>query len=142
MRAEPGRDAARGADRTQRRELGLAVEPVARLRLQRRRAGAQHPVAVALDGARAGRRRSGGPRRRDGREDAAAGGVQLLVARAGRAQRELLDAVAGERRVRVAVDEARDGAEAAAVELLDLAVERPRSRIRPTAAIRPPSQRT
>ena len=40
------------------------------------------------------------------------------------AQRELLDAVAREARVRVAVDEARDRAEAAPVELLDVAVER------------------
>ena len=55
---------------------------------------------------------AGGPRRPDGREDAAARGVQLLVARTARAQRELLDAVAAERRMRVAVDEPRDRAAA------------------------------
>ena len=123
MRAEPGRDPARRPDRPQRRELGLAVEAVARLPLEGRRAGAQHPAAVALD--RLARARfSGRPGRPDGREDAAARRVQLLVARAARAQRELLDAVAAEGRVRVAVDEARDRAEPAAVELLDVAVER------------------
>ena len=63
-------------------------------------------------------------RRADGREDAAARGVQLLVARAGGAKRELLDPVAAQRRMRVTVDEARDRAEAATVELLDVAVER------------------
>ena len=66
---------------------------------------------------------SGCPGRSDGREDAEACRVQLLVARAGRAARELLDAVAAEGRVRVAVDEARNGAQTAAVELLDVAVE-------------------
>ena len=71
---------------------------------------------------------AGGAGRADGREDAAAGGVQLLVARAGRAERELLDAVAPEARVRVAVDEPGDRAEAAPVELDDVAVERGRSR--------------
>ena len=38
MGAQPRRDAARVADRAERRELGLAVEPVAGLRLERRRA--------------------------------------------------------------------------------------------------------
>ena len=50
--------------------------------------------------------------------------MQLLVARAAGAQRELVDAVAAERRVRVAVDEPRDRAEPAAVDLVDVAVER------------------
>ena len=75
----------------------------------------------ALDAAPSGAERT---RRRDGREDAAARRVQLLVARAAGAQRELADAVAAERRMRVAVDEPRHGAEPGAVELLDLAVER------------------
>ena len=61
--------------------------------------------------------------RADGREDAAAAGVQLFVARAAGAQRELIDAVAAERRMRVAVDEARDRAQPAAVDLDDVAVE-------------------
>ena len=50
--------------------------------------------------------------------------MQLLVAGARRSQRELLDAIAAERRVRVAVDEPGDRAEAAAVELAYVAVER------------------
>ena len=73
-------------------------------------------------------------RRANGREDAAACRVQLLVARAARAQRELVDAVAAERRVRVAVDEARDRAAPASVELDDVAVERRAGR----ASARPP----
>ena len=50
--------------------------------------------------------------------------MQLLVRRARRTQRELLDAVAREARVRVAVDEAGDRATSTRVELLDLPVER------------------
>ena len=50
--------------------------------------------------------------------------MQLLVARAGCAPRELLDAVAAKGRMRVTVDEAGDGAETATVELLDVPVER------------------
>jgi hypothetical protein len=50
--------------------------------------------------------------------------VQLLVARAARPQRELLDAVAAERRMRVAVDEPREPAQPAPVELLDVAGDR------------------
>ena len=67
--------------------------------------------------------RSGRARRRDGREDPAAGGVELLVARAGGAERELVHAISAERRMGVAVDEPWDRAEAAGVELLDLALE-------------------
>jgi hypothetical protein len=58
------------------------------------------------------------------RHDPAAGGVQLLVARARGAQRELPDAVAREARMRVAVHEAGDGAQTPAVELLDVAEPR------------------
>src|SRR2546426_2728492 len=47
--------------------------------------------------------------------------MQLLIARSGSAQRELLDTVAGEARVRVAVDEPGNGAQSAAVELHDVA---------------------
>ena len=61
--------------------------------------------------------------RTDGREDPAACRVQLLVARPAGTERELVDAVAAERRVRVAVDEPRHGAEATALHLHDLAVE-------------------
>ncbi len=47
--------------------------------------------------------------------------MELLVARAAGAQGELLHPVAAEGRVRVAVDEAGKGTEAAAVELLGVA---------------------
>jgi hypothetical protein len=49
--------------------------------------------------------------------------VQLLIARASGTERELIDTVAPERRVRVAIDETRDRAQPAAVELDELAVE-------------------
>jgi hypothetical protein len=62
-------------------------------------------------------------RRANRGEDPATGRVQLLVARAGGAQGELVDAVAEKGRVRVAVDEARDRAETGAVDLLDFTVE-------------------
>ena len=122
VRAEPRRRAARVADRAQGRELGVVVEPVAGLALPRRRAVREHPLRMPLDSdaQSVGVQRA---RRPDGREDAAACRVQLLVARAARAQGELLDAVAAERGMRVAVDEPRQRAETAAVELLDVAVE-------------------
>ena len=47
VRAEPRRDAARGADRAQLRELRVVVEAVARLALERRRAVGAHPRPVA-----------------------------------------------------------------------------------------------
>ncbi len=50
--------------------------------------------------------------------------MELLVARARGSQCELLDAVAGEARVRVAVDESRDRGQPAPVDLLDVAGER------------------
>ncbi len=121
--AKPGGDTALGVDRAQRRELGLTVEPVARLPLERRRAGMEHPLPVPPDGcpetvfAR-------GSSRLDGRQDPAPGGVQLLVARPAGAKVELTDTVPREAHVRVAVDEPWDRAQAAAVELLDLSVER------------------
>ena len=65
-----------------------------------------------------------GARRAHRREDAAALRVELLVARARRAERELLDTVAAERRVRVAVDEPGNRAQTASVELAYVAVER------------------
>src|SRR5262249_6905263 len=120
--AEPRRNTAGGADRAQRAELCLTVESVARLGLERRRAVTEHRVPVS--------RRGGGqlglarrPRRADRREDAAARRMELLVGRAARAQRELLDAVTGERSMRVAVDEPGDRALTAAVDLLDVTVQ-------------------
>src|SRR5215468_8146744 len=50
--------------------------------------------------------------------------MQLLVACAAGPQRELVDAVAAERGVRVAVDEAWDRAQPAAVDFDDVVVER------------------
>ena len=58
----------------------------------------------------------------DCREDAASRCVELLVRGTTGAQRELVDAVAAEARVRVAVDEAGDGREPAAVDLLEIGV--------------------
>ncbi len=129
VRAEPGRRPARRPHRRQRGELGVAVEPVARLALPGRRAVPEQTAGVRGD-ALAQRFRAERPRRLDGGEDAAAGGVQLLVSRTRGTERELLDAVAPECRVGVAVDEPGDRAEPGAVELLELAllgpaVERP-----------------
>ena len=64
------------------------------------------------------------PRRAHRGEDAATRCMQLFVAGPSGAQRELLHPVATPRRMGVAVDEARDRALAAAVDLLDLAVQR------------------
>ena len=81
-----------------------------------------HPAAVALNG-RSQAAFACCARRPDGREDAAAACVQLLVARPACAERELLDAIAAERGVGVTVDEARDRTEPAAVELDDLSLQ-------------------
>ena len=62
-------------------------------------------------------------RRVDRREDAAAGGVQLLVRGAAGPQREFRNTVAAPRGMRVAVDEARHRTEAAAVQLLDVGAD-------------------
>src|SRR5439155_1137092 len=48
VRAEPRRHAAAFADRLQRRELRLEIEAVAGFRLERRGAGAQHPLPVPV----------------------------------------------------------------------------------------------
>ena len=123
VRAEPRWDSPRVAHRAELCELGVAVEPVAGLPLERGRPRRPHPGAVPLDrGAEIVlRRRSRCP---DGREDPAAGRVELLVGRAARAQLELPGAVPGEAQVRVTVDEARDRCPAAPVHLDDLAVDR------------------
>ena len=63
-------------------------------------------------------------RRADGGEDAAARGVQLLVARAARPQGKLPHTVAAEGCVSVAVDEAGNRAQPAAVELDHVFAER------------------
>ena len=123
VRSEPGGDTALGCDRAQRRELGLTVEPVARLPFEGRRAGMEHPLAMPPDrgpeAVLAGR-----PSRFDGRQDPAPRGVELLVARPTRAKLELARAIPREAHVRVAVHEPWDRAETTAVELLDLSVER------------------
>src|SRR3712207_8985106 len=48
VRAQPRGDAAGSRDGAQLRELGLAVEPVPGLRLERRRAVPQHPATMAV----------------------------------------------------------------------------------------------
>ncbi len=124
MRPQPRRHASGIAYRAQLRELRLAVEPVARLGLERRRPRAEHPADVL--GERGGETfLARVARRANGREDATAACMQLLVRRSARAQRELLDAIAREARVRVAVDEARDRRATAAVDLHHVAVDRP-----------------
>ena len=123
VRAEPRRDATRVPHRAELRKLGVVVEPVARLRLERRRPGTHHPADVAceLRGQFVGARRA---RRSDRREDSAPARVKLLVRGARAPECELLDAVAREARMGVTVDEPRDCRQPAAVELLDLAVDR------------------
>ena len=122
MRPEPGRDPARVPDRAQLGELGVVVEAVPGLRLEGGRAVGAHPARMPLDHRRQPSH-AGGARRLDGRQDAAARRMQLLVARPGRAQRELLDPVAREAGVRVAVDEPGDRAAAAPVDLFDVVLE-------------------
>ena len=123
VRAEPRRYAACVPYRSQAGKLGLTVEAVARLRLERRRPLRTHPGAVALHaGPQAGLvERS---RRSDGRQDAAARRVQLLVARASGAERELLDPVAAEAGVGVAVDQPGQRAAPPSVDLDEVALER------------------
>ncbi len=123
MRTEEGRHATCRGDRLERRKLRCAIEPVAGLRLERRRPVRPHLVAVSLDGGPEGVRPRVA-RRAHGRADAATRRMELLIGRAACAQRELLDAVAREARVRVAVDEARNRASPSAVDLVDLAVQR------------------
>jgi hypothetical protein len=120
--AEPRGDSALVSDRLQRGELGVAVEAVAGFRLERRRSRAQHPAAVHAHGG-GELLGTGCTRRADGGHDSASRCVQFLVRRTGRAERELLHAVAGKAGVRVAVDEPGDRAEPPPVDLLHLAVE-------------------
>ena len=112
--------------------------PYPGLRLERRRPRPEHPADMTLERGRElvpGRRAS----RTNRREDPAAARVELLVRRSRAPERELLDAVAGEARVRVAVDEPGDRRQSAPVDLLDVAGERSAARVmRPTAAILPP----
>ncbi len=121
--SEPGGDATCSANHPELRKLGLAVEAVPRLRLEGRRPRLEHPSLVTLERA-AQTVLAGSTSRTDRREDAASGRVELLVGRATRTQRELLDAVSGEAGVRMAIHESRNGTESAAVELLESTVER------------------
>ncbi len=120
MRAEESRAHAHRehpADRprdAQHLRLGVALEPVARLDLQRRHALGQE----ALDARRARRQQIGlgrGARRPYGRGDAAAAPRDLLVRRAVLPLLELVAAIAGVDDVRVAVDQPRQQPAAAAV---------------------------
>ena len=86
-------------------QLGRQVEPVAGLRLDRRRAVGQHlaePAPAVLGELVLGR----GARRRDGRQDPAAGLEDLEVVGAALAQDQLVLAGAGEQQVGVRVDQA------------------------------------
>ena len=49
VETQVGRDSAFGSNRAKGRKLGVAVEPVARLRLERRRPPPQHPAAMPPD---------------------------------------------------------------------------------------------
>ncbi len=123
VRAEPGRHAPGGPNRLELGELGVVVEAVPTLALEGRGPVGQHRGSMTRDD-RLERDETRGPRRTGRRQDPAAGCEELLVRRAGAPQRELVRAIAGERRVRVAVDEPGDRREPSAVDLLDVAVER------------------
>ncbi len=120
--AEPGRDAACVPDRLELRELGVVIEAVAALALECRRAVREHRVPVPFDDL-AKRVRAGRAGRAGRGQDPASRGEKLLVGRSGGAQSELVRTVAGERRVRVAVDEPGDGAEPTTVDLVHVAVD-------------------
>jgi hypothetical protein len=124
MRAEPRRHSARRGDRAELRELRLAVEAVAGLRLPRRGPAREHRRGVAYgdDAQPLLSRRARGANRR---EDPAARGVELLVGRATGSKVELSRAIAGEARVGVAVDEAWDRCAAPPVELVVVVRDRP-----------------
>ena len=112
MGAEVGRDdvdrafLAEPVGRLDQPDLGLEVEAVAGLRLDRRDAVAEHlvqpPPAVGHQLVRAGR-----PGRGDGRQDPAARREDLEVARAALAEQPLALARPGEQQVGVRIDEAR-----------------------------------
>ena len=123
VRPEPGRDAPGGPNRRELGELRVVVEAVPTLALERGRPVRQHRVSMTRDDRLEGVDACG-PRRTGRRQDPAARGEELLVRRTAAPQRELVRAIAGERRVRVAVDEPGDRREPSAVDLLDVAVER------------------
>ncbi len=81
VRAEPRPDTARVRDSAELGELGVTVEPVARLRLERRRARLEHPADV-LGKRLCERVPARRPRRANRREDPTTPRVQLLVGRA------------------------------------------------------------
>src|SRR5919201_3222619 len=98
------------------------VESVAGFGLERRRSLGEHPPAMTLERfGQAGLARFA--HRPNGREDPASRRVELLVGDAARAQVEFLRPVAGEARVRVAIDESGDRRAPATVQLFDVVVE-------------------
>jgi hypothetical protein len=121
--AEPRGHAACAAHRLELCELRVVIEAVTTLALERRRAVGDHRLPVSLDdlveGVRAGR--AGRPGRG---QDPASRGQKLLVRRSRGAEGELVRTVAGERRVRVAVDEPGDGTEPVPVDLVHVAIDR------------------
>jgi hypothetical protein len=93
------------ADGAKLSELGFDREPIAALRLTRRRAGGQHLVEPPPRGAdEVGLRRGACPR--DRLYDSAAGGRDCLVAGSGEPLLQLVLPIAGENEVRVWIDEA------------------------------------
>ena len=122
VRAQEGRDPSFLPDHLQRGDLGLAIEPVARLGLEGRGAGGEHPASMPAQRL-AQPLAPGLPSCAYGREDAAPGSVELLVARPGGTQRELIDAIAAKARVRVTVDQPGDRTQAARVQHVDIAAE-------------------
>ena len=108
------------ADGAQLLELVLRVEAVAALRLGGGGAPGEHRSMPPEDVAPPAPPRSPARVAAHGREDAAAGGGDLLVGLAGEARRELLLAAAGPGEVGVGIDEAGDQRAAAAVEPLGL----------------------
>jgi hypothetical protein len=123
MRAEEGRDdrdrprAAETARRAQRAHLGVEVEPVAGLHLDRRAALGDEMIEARQ---RFAEERVLGcrPGRLDRGHDAAAGAGDLLVGRAFQAKLEFVRAVAAVNEVGVTVDEARRDPAALAIDPL------------------------
>ncbi len=80
MGAEPGGYSSGCANRAQLGQLGVAIEAVSRFSLERRRPGTEHPGDVTLE-RRCEPSVTGLTCRANGRQDAAARRVQLLVTR-------------------------------------------------------------
>ena len=116
--ARPGARRRAGARPRSMLQLGLDVEPVAGLHLDRRHALGEQRVEPGQGGARRARPRSRARVAAHGRDDAAAGPRDLLVGRAREPQLELVRAVAAIDQMGVAIDEARRDPAAVALDRL------------------------